>query len=172
MPPPCCSIAGSTGWRSVRRREWSLRRATSCCAARPWSTSWTPSGTGRDRVGRSGHPAGREGPGLPGISLAVFGRGVHTMKQALRYGFGIAVVGVLLGLGLAYAQAQKPSSYMPVVITEDFAATMAKMKAAKPEVMRRQRDLLSARYDLGSRAAAGVTMARGKSVQEGVRVKL
>jgi cytochrome c peroxidase len=94
------------------------------------------------------------------------------MKPRLRYGIAIAAAGISIGLGVAYAQAPKPSSYSPVVITEDFAATMNKMKAAKAEVMKRQRDLLSARYDLANRAASGVTMARNKPVQEGVRVKL
>ena len=49
---------------------------------------------------------------------------------------------------------------------------MTRMKAAKPEVMKRQMDLLNERYDLSNRPAPGVTMSRGKSVQEGVRVKL
>ncbi len=94
------------------------------------------------------------------------------MSHPFRDGIAVAVVGILIGLGFAYAQGPKPSSYMPVVITEDFAATMAKMKAAKADVMKRQRDLLNARYDLADRPAAGVTMARGKPVQDGVRVKL
>jgi cytochrome c peroxidase len=64
------------------------------------------------------------------------------------------------------------SSYAPVVITEDFAATMARMKAEKPEIMQRQKQLLEERYDLGNKPAAGVTMSRGKPVQEGVRAKL
>ena len=38
--------------------------------------------------------------------------------------------------------------------------------------MKRQVDLLAERYDLANRAATGVTMSRGKAVQEGVRVKL
>jgi cytochrome c peroxidase len=46
------------------------------------------------------------------------------------------------------------------------------MTAARADVMKRQMDLLGARYDLGDRAASGVTMSRGKAVQEGVRVKL
>src|SRR5256712_2961244 len=46
------------------------------------------------------------------------------------------------------------------------------MKAAKPEVMKRQMDLLNARYDLANRPAQDVTMSRGKPVQEGVRAKL
>jgi len=82
---------------------------------------------------------------------------------------GIAAVIVL---PLARALAGKPSSYAPVVIEEDFDAVMARMKAAKPEVMKRQMDLLADRYDLGDRQAEGVTMSRGKAVQAGVRVKL
>jgi cytochrome c peroxidase len=68
--------------------------------------------------------------------------------------------------------AQSPSSYAPVVIKESFETIMGRMKAAKPEVMKRQMDLLSERYDLTDRPASGVTMSRGKPVQEGVRVKL
>jgi cytochrome c peroxidase len=59
-----------------------------------------------------------------------------------------------------------------VDIHEDFASILARMKAAKPEVMSRQMALLAERYDLADRPAAGVTMSRGKPVQEGVRVKL
>lgn len=57
-------------------------------------------------------------------------------------------------------------------IKEDFAATMARMKKDKPVVMKRQMDLLNERYDLSNRPAKGVTMSRGKAVQEGVRAKL
>src|SRR5437870_9861673 len=80
----------------------------------------------------------------------------------------------MLALGIAYSQEanQKPSSYMPVDIKESFAAIMARMTAAKPEVMKRQMDLLNARYDLANRPAKDVTMSRGKPVQEGVRAKL
>ena len=49
---------------------------------------------------------------------------------------------------------------------------MARMKAAQPAVQKRQADLLAERYELANRAATGVTMSRGKPVQEGVRVKL
>lgn len=80
---------------------------------------------------------------------------------------------VLLLLGVTYAQeAERRSSYAPVDIKEEFASIMARMKAARPEVMKRQLDLLAVRYDLANRPAAGVTMSRGKAVQEGVRVKL
>ena len=61
---------------------------------------------------------------------------------------------------------------MPVDIKETFASIMARMKAAQPAIQKRQADLLEERYDLGNRAATGVTMSRGKPVQEGVRAKL
>ena len=79
---------------------------------------------------------------------------------------------VLVGsLSVSFAD-QKPSSYAPVVVTEDFPSVMARMSAAKAEVMKRQMDLLQERYDLSNRPAKGVTMSRGKPIQAGVRVKL
>ena len=86
----------------------------------------------------------------------------------------IMLATALIALGIVYAQesGKKPSSYSPVVITEDFATIMSRMKAAKPEVMKRHMDLLNERYDLSNRSAAGVTMSRGKPIQEGVRVRL
>jgi len=65
-----------------------------------------------------------------------------------------------------------PTSYAKVDITEDFAVTMARMKAARAGIMQRQMDLLAARYDLANRPAPGVTMFRGKPVQGAVRVRL
>ncbi len=67
---------------------------------------------------------------------------------------------------------KRPTSYAPVDVQESFQSIMARMKAAKPDVMKRQMDLLAQRYDLSDRPAAGVTMFRGKPVQGGVRVKL
>ncbi|HUP35613.1 MAG TPA: cytochrome B6 [Candidatus Limnocylindria bacterium] len=63
------------------------------------------------------------------------------------------------------------SSYLPVV-EEPFETVFKRMSGAKDDVMKRQMDLLAARYDLSDRPAAGVTMSRGKAVQDGVRVKL
>ncbi len=85
---------------------------------------------------------------------------------------------LLAGLGLVLASycpglaKEKVSSYMPVVIKEEFAGIMARMKKDKPRVMARQLELLRLRYDLSNRPAQGVTMTRGKLLQEGVRVKL
>jgi len=53
-----------------------------------------------------------------------------------------------------------------------FAATVQKMSAEKPGIMAAARAHLAERYDLSNRAAPGVTMTRGKGVQDGVRVKL
>ena len=97
------------------------------------------------------------------------------MSKTIKY-FGLATVALLLIIVSISTFAQSPSrgesSYSPVVIKESFEAIMARMKAAKPEVMKRQMDLLNERYDLSNRPAAGVTMSRGKPVQEGVRAKL
>jgi cytochrome c peroxidase len=55
---------------------------------------------------------------------------------------------------------------------EDFAALVKRLMQEKPQFAKRQQDLLAHRYDLADRPAAGVTMTRGKPVQDGVRVKL
>jgi cytochrome c peroxidase len=74
---------------------------------------------------------------------------------------------------MSYAETEPPkSSYSPVVMKEPLDVVMHKMKAAKPEIMKRQMDLLNARYDLSDRPAKNVTMSRGKPIQEGVRIKL
>jgi cytochrome c peroxidase len=69
------------------------------------------------------------------------------------------------------APAQK-SSYLPVVDKESFPVLRKRMSEAKPEVMKRQADLLAERYDLSNRPAKGAVMDRSKPLQEGVRVKL
>jgi len=84
---------------------------------------------------------------------------------------GIILIGVPLA-ALAQEGERRPSSYAPVDITESFASIEARMKSAKAGVMKRQMGLLSQRYDLANRPASGVTMSKGKPVQEGVRVKL
>jgi cytochrome c peroxidase len=93
----------------------------------------------------------------------------------------LAASAAVLTLAIAHAQqpppAQQPAprgatSYMSVDIKEPFATTLQRMKAAQPAVQKRQADLLAERYELANRAATGVTMSRGKPVQDGVRVKL
>jgi cytochrome c peroxidase len=81
---------------------------------------------------------------------------------------------IVIAWGVPYAEEtqRKGTSYLPVDPKEDFSAVMSRMKAAKPEIMKRQMDLLKERYDLANRPAKDVTMSRGKPVQEGIRVKL
>lgn len=54
----------------------------------------------------------------------------------------------------------------------DFPKLMEELKRQKPEFAKRHQQLLAERYDLSDRPAEGVVMARGKSIQEGIRVKL
>ena len=97
------------------------------------------------------------------------------MLKIIKY-FGLVIAVLLLVImsisTFAQSPSKKESSYSPVVIKESFEAIIARMKAAKPEVMKRHMNLLSERYDLSNRPASGVTMSRGKPIQEGVRVKL
>lgn len=57
-------------------------------------------------------------------------------------------------------------------VDEHFSALVSRLQKEKPDFAKRQQALLAERYDLADRPAAGVTMSRGKPVQEGVRVKL
>ena len=78
----------------------------------------------------------------------------------------------VLAVATAASAAEGPvgkTSYAPVAGTEAFATVKQVMEKEKPAVMKRQADLLAERYDLGNKAAPGVTMKRGKLVQEGVR---
>ncbi|MHB9100189.1 MAG: cytochrome B6 [Sulfuricella sp.] len=55
---------------------------------------------------------------------------------------------------------------------EDFGTMVKRLQKDKPAFAKRQQDLLMERYDLADRPAQGVTMSKGKPVQEGVRVRL
>lgn len=98
------------------------------------------------------------------------------MRYVKRYRFTKVVPLCILVLFLAFCISMgakaKPTSYAPVAITEDFETTMNRMSAAKDGIMKEQFALLAERYDLSDMPAVGVTMSRGKPVQEGVRVKL
>lgn len=67
---------------------------------------------------------------------------------------------------------QKTSSYSPVDLKEGFEVVKKRMESSKLDIMKRQMELLEARYDLSNQPAADAVMSRGKPVQEGVRVKL
>ncbi len=86
--------------------------------------------------------------------------------------FGMGLPGTLQALAQQPRQDEKkPSSYAPVRIEESFASTLNRMRRQKPELMSRQRALLEERYDLSDRPVRGVTMSKGKPIQEGVRVR-
>jgi cytochrome c peroxidase len=61
---------------------------------------------------------------------------------------------------------------MPVDIKESLAKTIARMSAEKPQIEKRQQDLLNQRYDLSNRPDSSAVMDRTKPLQDGVRVKL
>lgn len=99
------------------------------------------------------------------------------MKPRLNglWGVGIgALIAVVVTATAVYAEeaAKKASSYTSPVATESFSSTMAKMKAAKPEIIAKHKALLEQRYDLSDNPMKAVAMSRGKSVQAGVRAKL
>lgn len=64
------------------------------------------------------------------------------------------------------------SSYQFPVAEEDFATFFKRISADKPDVRKRQMNLLNERYDLSDRPDPNAQMSRGKPVQMGVRVKL
>jgi len=96
-------------------------------------------------------------------------KGTLPLRGSMAIGVGLLL---FAPLALSAEPEKKVSSYMPVVITEDFATIAARMKAAKPGIEKQHATLLAERYDLSDRPAKGVTMSRGKPIQEGVRVKL
>src|SRR4051812_5931072 len=94
--------------------------------------------------------------------------------KASEVGRWLASLVVFVVAGAAHGQQSGTleTSYLPVAVKESPEAIQGRMEAAKPGIMRRQLALLGDRYDLSDRPAAGVTMSRGKPVQEGIRVKL
>lgn len=77
----------------------------------------------------------------------------------------MSFAGVALACGTVTAFAAE-------VPQEDFPSLVKRLQKEKPVFAKRQQDLLVERYDLSDRPASGVTMSRGKAVQEGVRVRL
>ena len=74
--------------------------------------------------------------------------------------FSTALVAAVFGYGAVIATG------------EDFTALVKRLQQEKPEFAKRHQATLAERYDLADRPAQGVTMSRGKPVQEGVRVRL
>ncbi len=76
------------------------------------------------------------------------------LRSAMAMGVALLVCGAVIG-------AEK-----------DFRDLVSRLQKEKPSFAERQQKLLNQRYDLADRPAKGVTMARGKPVQAGVRAKL
>lgn len=88
-------------------------------------------------------------------------------KMFVVFAFTALLVSVLIFSDFDRSRTQAQSDR-----SDGFDAVVKTMKAAKPAIMKRQMDLLNARYDLGDRPAKDAKMSGGKSIQEGVRVKL
>jgi cytochrome c peroxidase len=94
-----------------------------------------------------------------------------TMK---RRAFVTPALAAMLFAGSLSLIAQEPEKQRnnPDDPRTKFQETFRKKSAEKAALMAAARAHLAERYDLSNRPAAGVTMSRGKAVQDGVRVKL
>lgn len=93
----------------------------------------------------------------------------HSQRAWIAIGMACSLA---IGLGVAQDRSAKVAQPPATPPKETIAALITRLEAAKPEVLKRQGALLQSRYDLDDRPAAGVTMSRGKPVQDGVRVRL
>lgn len=84
---------------------------------------------------------------------------------------GSIVTAALVTIARPRAVTVSPSTADAVAET-DFEATFKKLSQARADKLRKQVDLLSARYELSDRPSTTTMMSRGKPVQEGVRVRL
>ncbi|MBW9053751.1 cytochrome B6 [Rhizobium mesosinicum] len=86
---------------------------------------------------------------------------------------GSLSAGVVIFAVGAFSDPLPPDTTYRPLPTMPFSQARQIDEAQKPEVMKRQRDLLERRYDLSDKPMAGVMMSGGlKPVQDGVRVKL
>jgi len=103
---------------------------------------------------------------------------MRRLRFYFRIPFRRALLAATLGsVGSTHAQpAPDPvaptSSYMPVKIDEPFNTIEQRMEQAKSGIRQAHQEFLNERYDLADRPAAGVTMTRGKPVQQGARARL
>lgn len=82
-----------------------------------------------------------------------------------------AILFLLCGIITVCAQPRYGSSYVPV-IEDPFDSVMAKDRAKKAAVMRRQMDLLNTRYDLSKHQTIDVIMSLGKPLPVGPTARL
>jgi cytochrome c peroxidase len=81
------------------------------------------------------------------------------------FSYNVCITSVCATVLMCFAQATMATD-------ADFTSLTQRLQAEKPSFARRQQALLAQRYDLSDHAAQGVSMSRGKLLQEGVRVKL
>ncbi len=87
-------------------------------------------------------------------------------------GFVLVLSTLACSLGVSADPVPPDATYRPLP-TQPLETVRKNDEAAKPQVMQRQREMLSQRYDLADRPMPGVKMSGGrKAVQAGVRVKL
>ena len=93
------------------------------------------------------------------------------MKRPVTVAYTTLAVLLAGGLTIIAQEPEKPPK-QPDDAKADFKKTFDKMSTEKAGIMAAARAHLAARYDLSDKPAAGVTMSRGKTIQEEPRVKL
>jgi cytochrome c peroxidase len=96
----------------------------------------------------------------------------HRSHRKIKLTLIACFVAAMLSAAVAQDQQKDETSFSPVAIKEPFAAIMSRMKAAKPEVMRRHMALLNERYDLSKRVSNETKMSRGKPIPVGPAARL
>jgi cytochrome c peroxidase len=91
---------------------------------------------------------------------------------APKFAVTFAIIAMLAASLTSAQDAGNAAAKPPDDVKAKFQATYDRMSKEKAGVMAAARAHLAERYDLSDKPAAGVTMSRGKAVQEGVRVKL
>ncbi len=83
----------------------------------------------------------------------------------------ISIACLVAAFASGISAAAQPNVFAPVIDSESFVDTMARMEKNKDKVVAAQKSLLATRYDLSDKSS-DIHMSGGKSVQSGVRVKL
>ena len=94
------------------------------------------------------------------------------MRHRTLVSLALACASAAIAVGAQAQPKERPTSYMPVDLTESFDSVLSRMRAAKAGVEKKHATLLAERYDLANRALPGAKMTKGKAVQGGVRALL
>src|SRR5258708_17828752 len=98
----------------------------------------------------------------------------RTMPRVKIALLGTAFAGSIIALScVAFSDSLPPDSIYRPLTTQPFSVVRAADEAAKPEVMRRQAEVLQSRYDLSNRPIPHFFMPGNREVVQGwVHVKL